>query len=118
MIKNVLILEDNIGISKLLKIYLEKHSYKIDIVRYGRTGMIKALNTHYDLIILDIFLPDMNGFHILKKIRELKSTPVIMLSTQDDKEVMKFSFESGANEYILKPFSCKHIVNIVNKLIS
>lgn len=116
--KKVLVVEDNIGISRLLKIYLEKDFYKTDIVLNGRRGLYKALNQNYDLIILDILLPDMNGFQILKKIRELKSTPVIMLSAQDDKEVMKFSFESGANEYVLKPFNCKSVVNMVKKLIS
>lgn len=118
MLKKVLIIDDEIGICRLLKTYLEKNSFKADINGDGRTGLIEALNKDYDLIILDFLLPGLNGFQVLKKLRALKSTPVIIISTQDDENVIKFFLQSGANDFVVKPFNCKGVIDKVNKLIS
>ncbi|MEH7110727.1 MULTISPECIES: response regulator transcription factor [Bacillaceae] len=118
MPKKILIVDDEIGICKLLKIYLEKESFIADINGNGRTGLIKALNQHYDLIILDFLLPGINGYQVLTKLREIKSTPVIIVSSQDDENVMTFFMKSGANEFVVKPFDCKSMMDKVKKLIS
>lgn len=118
MYKKILIIEDDIGICKLLKAYLEHNSFKTDIKRNGRTGLMNALNINYDLIILDILIPDLDGFHVLSKLREIKSTPVMMLSAQDDEKVMDFCLQSGANDYVVKPFNCKRMVEKVKELVN
>lgn len=118
MRKRILIIEDEIAISQLLKIYLEKNLFLADTNGNGKTGLIKAINDHYDLIILDISLPGMDGLHILKKLREFKATPVIMISAQDDENVIRFFLKSGANDFVVKPFSCNSIVQKVKKLLN
>lgn len=117
MLEKILIIDDEFYIGKLLKTYLEKNSFKVDINCSGRSGLIEALNKNYDLIILDFMLPEMDGYQILKKLRRYKSTPVMMLSTQDDKEVANFFLQSGANDFVVKPFICKDVVDQVKKII-
>lgn len=119
MRKKVLIIENEIGMGRLLKTYLEKNAISADVAAgNGQTGLIRALNINYDLIILNVLLPGMDGFHVLKQLRQLKSTPVIMLSTQDDQNVINFFLNSGANDYVIKPFSCMGMVEKVKRLIS
>lgn len=118
MPKKILIIDDEIGICKLLKIYLEKDSFIADINGNGRTGLMKALSQNYDLIILDFLLPGINGFQVLKQLRKLKSTPVIIISAQDDENVVSFFLKSGANDFVVKPFDCRGMIEKVKKLIS
>ncbi len=118
MRKKVLIIDDEMRMGRLLKTYLEKNYMSADVAGDGRTGLMKALNISYDLIILNVLLPGMDGFHVLKNLRQLKSTPVIMLSTQDDGNVIDFFLKSGATDYVVKPFSCMGMVEKVKKIIS
>lgn len=115
MRKKVLIIDDEPGISKLLKINLEQNLFAADINGNGRAGLMKALNINYDLILLSVRI---DGFQILKKLRERKSTPVIMLSAQDDEKVSSFFLNSGADDYVVKPFNCRGVVERVKKLIN
>lgn len=84
----------------------------------GRSGQIQALTKNYDLILLDILLPDIDGFRILKNIRKLKSTPVIMISAQGDKDVVNFFLRAGANDYVIKPFICKDVLERIKKQLN
>lgn len=118
MRKKVLIIDDEPGISRLLKINLEQNFFAADINGNGRTGLMKALNINYDLILLSVLPPGIDGFHILKKLREIKSTPVIMLSAQDDETVSNFYLNSGANDYVVKPFNCRGVVEKVKRLVN
>jgi DNA-binding response OmpR family regulator len=118
MSKKVLIIDDEMRMGRLLKTYLEKNAFSADVTGDGTTGLIRALNLNYDLIILNVLLPGMDGFHVLKELRKLKSTPVIMLSTQDDRNVVNFFLKSGATDYVVKPFSCNGMVEKVKQLIS
>lgn len=118
MRKKVLIIDEEVGICRLLKVYLEQNLFSADINGNGRTGLMKALSSNYDLIILAVLLPGIDGFHVLKKLREWKSTPVIILSTQDDEKVSSFFLNSGANDYLVKPFSCRGAVEKVKRLIN
>jgi DNA-binding response OmpR family regulator len=116
--KKVLILDNDAGRCRLLKIFLEQNLFLADFSGNGRAGFMKALNIHYDLIIVSATLPGMDGFHFLKNLRETKSTPVIILSTQDDKNVCNFYLKSGANDYVVIPYSCISVVERVKRLIS
>ncbi len=118
MRKKVLILDNEIGRCRLLKISLEQNCFLADIKENGRAGLMKALNIHYDLIIVAASLPDIDGFHFLKKLRESKETPVMILSTQNDEKVSNFYLRSGANDFVVKPYSCMGVVERVKKLIS
>jgi DNA-binding response OmpR family regulator len=116
--KKVLILDNDIGRCRLLKIYLEQNFFSADLNGNGTAGLMKALNIHYDLIIVAAKLPGMDGFHFLKKLRESQSTPVIILSTQNDKNVCNFYLKSGADDYVVIPYSCIGVVERVKRLIS
>lgn len=111
----ILIIEDEFKLADIIQTKLKKEKYSVDIALDGEEGLNNALNDIYDLIILDIMLPKINGFEILKEIRqnEIKSK-VIMLtakSTLDDKLI---GFENGANDYLTKPFHIEELIARVN----
>jgi DNA-binding response OmpR family regulator len=110
----ILIVEDEIRISNLLKIYLERESYHVNVVNNGDEGLEQAINEDYDLIILDVFMPGKNGFTVLKELRKLKDTPVIMLSAQSEEKGQNL----GANAFISKPFSPGAVVSKVKDILS
>ncbi|MDF2904668.1 MAG: two component transcriptional regulator, partial [Bacillus sp. (in: firmicutes)] len=93
-----------------LKMYLEKESYQIDTDDNGFDGLEKAVNQHFDLIILAILVPMKVGFEVLEELRRTKSTPVIMISSKCGDFNKKHSMELGATDYILMPFSPREIV--------
>lgn len=115
--KKILIVEDEIQIGKLLKMYLEREKYVIELEANGLVGLMKALNQRYDLIILDILMPGMDGFEVLDRLRQEKNTPVIMLSAKGEEQDIQRGLELGANHYLTKPFSCNDVVLKVKQLI-
>ena len=110
----ILIVEDEIRISHLLKIYLERESYLVTVVNNGDDGLEQAIHEEYDLIILDVFMPGKNGFTVLEELRKLKDTPVIMLSAQSEEQGQSL----GANAFISKPFSPGAVILKVKELLS
>ncbi|WP_197280047.1 response regulator [Bacillus sp. FJAT-27251] len=114
----ILIVEDEVRISKLLKIYLEREHYMVDIADNGNDGLIQALNEHYDLIILDILMPGKDGFKVLEELRKEKDTPAIMLSAKAEQKDQLQSLNLGANDFIAKPFSPGAVVSKVKEILS
>lgn len=110
MKKKILIVGEEIRVSNLLKMYLERESYQIDMDNNGFDGLEKAVNQHFDLIILAILVPMKVGFEVLEELRRIKSTPVIMISSKCGDFNKKHSMELGANDYILMPFSPREVV--------
>ena len=101
----ILIIEDDENILDLEKDYIEASEMHADGATDGNTGLELALNNEYDLILLDVMLPGINGFEICKKIRETKNTPIIFVTAKRD-EIDKISgLGYGADDYIVKPFS-------------
>jgi len=105
--KKVLVIDDEDGIASAIKDYLEEEDYVVTVAGNGQTGLDLAIEEKPDLILLDVGLPDMNGYEVCQKIRavpELKYTPVIMLTayTREKDEVTGFSV--GADDYVAKPF--------------
>lgn len=108
--KKILIIEDDISIAELERDYLELNDFKCTIAEQGMTGLEKALNEDFELIIIDIMLPEMDGFEVLSKLREKKQTPVIMLSARNgDIDKIK-GLGLGADDYMTKPFSPNELV--------
>jgi len=102
----ILIVEDEVRLALALKKILEKQKYLVDQVNDGLSGFEYAKSGIYDLVILDIMLPKMDGIEILKKLRELKLTiPVLMLTAKDEIENKVTGLDSGADDYMTKPFS-------------
>ena len=115
--KKVLVAEDEQRISHLLKMYLERESFVVEVADNGESALEKALQDSYDIIILDILMPGRDGFSVLEEIRKVKDTPVIMLSAKGETSDLKRGEELGASEYILKPFSPKDVVAKIKGLL-
>ncbi len=108
--KKVLIIEDDQSIALLQRDYLEINDFEVEIESNGKSGLQKALSKEYDLIILDLMLPEMNGFEICKKIRESKDIPILIISakTEDIDKIRGFGL--GADDFIVKPFSPSELI--------
>ena len=108
--KRILIIEDEESIAELEKDYLELSGFDVEIENDGETGLSKALAEEYDLFILDLMLPGVDGFEICRKVREVKNTPIIMVSAKKEDIDMIRGLGLGADDYITKPFSPSEMV--------
>lgn len=106
----ILIVEDEIAIAELEKDYLELSSFEVDIETDGQSGLEQALSKDYDMLILDLMLPNVNGFDICKKVREKKDIPILMVSAKKEDIDKIRGFGLGADDYITKPFSPSELV--------
>lgn len=106
----ILIIEDEDSIAELERDYLEISGYDVQVVTDGKEGLKVALEGEFDLFILDLMLPNMDGFEICKKIREKKNTPVLMVSAKKDDIDKIRGLGLGADDYITKPFSPSELV--------
>ncbi|MCI5699991.1 MAG: response regulator transcription factor [Lachnospiraceae bacterium] len=106
----ILIVEDEEAIADLEKDYLELSGFEVEIENNGRGGLEKALLGDYNLIILDLMLPDVDGFEICKEVREKKNTPIIMVSAKKDDIDKIRGLGLGADDYMTKPFSPSELV--------
>ena len=114
----ILIIEDEVAIADLEKDYLELSDFKVDICNTGDEGLKTALAGDYDLIILDLMLPGMDGFEVCKKIREEKNIPILMVSAKKDDIDKIRGLGLGADDYMTKPFSPNELVARVKAHIS
>ena len=108
--KKILIIEDDIEIIKLLEIHLTDLIYTTSKATDGEVGLEMALANDYDLILLDLTLPTMDGIEICKKLRTKKNTPVIMLTARTEEIDRVLGLEIGADDYISKPFSIRELL--------
>ena len=106
----ILIIEDETAIAELEKDYLELSNFEVTICNDGLEGSKLALNEDFDLILLDLMLPNMDGFEICKLIRDKKNTPIIMVSAKKDDIDKIHGLGLGADDYITKPFSPSELV--------
>lgn len=106
----ILIIEDDTAIAELEKDYLEINDYTVIIEKDGSAGAARALDENFDLIILDLMLPGMDGFEICKLIRENQNTPILMVSAKKNEADKIHGLEMGADDYITKPFSPSELV--------
>ena len=101
----ILIVEDEVAIADLEKDYLELSGFEVEIENDGTKGLERALHEEFDLFILDLMLPGVDGFEICKKIRETKNTPILMVSAKKDDIDKIRGLGLGADDYVTKPFS-------------
>lgn len=106
----ILIIEDEEAIAELEKDYLELSDFDVVIENDGKKGMERALTEDYDLYILDLMLPGVDGFEICKKIRQIKNAPIIMVSAKKDDIDKIRGLGLGADDYMTKPFSPSELV--------
>ncbi len=113
----ILVVDDEDRIRRLIKMYLEKEDFEVDEAADGNVALEKALANDYDVIILDIMMPEKDGIEVCKELRKEKDTPVIMLTAKGEESNRVQGFEVGADDYIVKPFSPREAVLRVKALL-
>ena len=106
----ILIVEDEEAIAELERDYLELSGFTVEVANDGETGLKKALNEEYDLFILDLMLPGIDGFDICRQIRDVQNTPIVMVSAKKDDIDKIRGLGLGAEDYMTKPFSPSELV--------
>lgn len=113
----ILVIDDDIHISELLKLYLEKEDYEVDVAHDGGEGLDKFKAKEPKLILLDIMLPVMDGWQVCREIRRINNTPIIMLTAKGETFDKVLGLELGADDYIVKPFEPKELIARVKAIL-
>ncbi|MCA0985831.1 response regulator [Guptibacillus algicola] len=113
----ILVVDDEDRIRKLLRMYLERENYEIEEAENGEAALEIATEDDFDLILLDLMLPGIDGIEVCEQLREQKATPVIMLTAKGEEANRVQGFEVGADDYITKPFSPREVVLRVKALL-
>tara|TARA_B100000029_G_scaffold500297_1_gene571819 strand:+ start:926 stop:1621 length:696 start_codon:yes stop_codon:yes gene_type:complete len=118
MNEHILIIDDDIKLTELIQKYLEKHKYKVTINNSSLDGFnIFEKNKNFDLIILDITMPELDGFQLLRKIRETSTVPVIMLTARGEVSDRVIGLELGADDYMPKPFEPEELIARIQSIM-
>lgn len=115
---NILIIEDEIAIAELEKDYLELAGFQVTMINDGNKGLLEALSGDYQLVILDLMLPGLDGFEICRKLREEKDIPILMVSAKKEDIDKIRGLGLGADDYMTKPFSPSELVARVKAHLS
>lgn len=106
----ILIVEDEEKIARFVELELTHEGYEVDKASDGRAGVEAALAGDYDLILLDVMLPELNGLEVLRRVRKVKQTPVILLTARDAVMDKVAGLDAGADDYITKPFAIEELL--------
>ncbi|WP_127497290.1 response regulator transcription factor [Paenibacillus glycanilyticus] len=116
--KRILIIEDDPVIAEVQKDYLLAHGFEVDMAERGDSGLEMALQGGYDLILLDLMLPSMDGYEVCRRIREASNVPILIVSAKKEEIDKIRGFGLGADDYILKPFGLGELVARVKAHLS
>ncbi|AHA72101.1 response regulator transcription factor [Bacillus thuringiensis] len=108
--QHILIIEDEESLADFLELELKYEGYKVDIQLDGRKGLSAALEKNYDLILLDLMLPGLNGLEVCRRLRATKNTPIIMLTARDSIMDRVTGLDSGGDDYLPKPFAIEELL--------
>lgn len=106
----VLLVEDEVNMAKFIELELEHEGFSVTVAGDGRSGLELALETDWDMILLDIMLPELNGIEVCRRLRNVKDTPIIMLTARDSVIDRVSGLDSGADDYIPKPFAIEELL--------
>lgn len=115
--QKILIVEDEVKIARFLQLELEHEGYVVVQSHEGRDGLEKALSGEFDLVVLDIMLPLMNGIEVLRRLRQKSEVPVIMLTAKDEVMDKVIGLDMGANDYVTKPFAIEELLARIRALL-
>lgn len=113
----ILVVDDEDRIRRLIRMYLEREKFIIEEADNGVDALRLALENEYDVILLDLMMPGMDGIEVCEAIREEKTTPIIMLTAKGEESNRVQGFESGADDYIVKPFSPREVILRVKAIL-
>ena len=108
--KDILIIEDDKAIIRVLELEFKHESYEFDIAIDGKEGIEKFQNSQYDLILLDLMLPEVSGMEVCRKVRKVSNIPIIMLTARRDMTDKVIGLDLGADDYITKPFEMEELL--------
>lgn len=118
MDQKILIVDDEESIVTLLKYNIEQAGYETEVAYNGTDALEKASNTNFDLIVLDVMLPGMDGMEVCKQLRQKQvNTPILMLTAKDDEFDKVLGLELGADDYLTKPFSPREVVARIKAIL-
>jgi two-component system response regulator CpxR len=115
--KQILIIDDDVELCELLTEYLAPEGFYVEGVHDGETGLEKALNGGYDMIVLDVMLPVVSGFDVLRQLRTKSTTPVVMLTARGEEVDRIVGLEIGADDYLPKPFNPRELVARIRAIL-
>lgn len=113
----ILIVEDEQNLARFIELELEHENYDVDIEYDGKPGLEKALNNEYNLILLDLMLPNINGLEICRQIRQNKTTPIIIITAKSDTYDKVAGLDYGADDYIVKPFDIEELLARIRAML-
>ncbi len=116
-VEKILIIDDDVELTQLFQDYLRKEHFDIDIASDGLTGLEIAQSTLYDLIILDVMLPNMTGTEVLIKLRQTSNVPILMFTAKGDDLDRIIGLESGADDYVPKPCTPRELVARIRAIL-
>lgn len=115
--KKVLIIEDEQNLARFIELELKHEQYEVDITYDGLSGLNKALQQYYDIILLDLMLPEMDGLEVCQRIRTQKDTPIIMITAKGEIYDKVVGLDNGADDYIVKPFEIEELLARMRALV-
>jgi len=115
--KRILVVDDERGLAKIIRLNLEQDGFEVVEANNGAQAMEKLRTTLPDLILLDVMMPDMDGFTVLRMVREIGNTPVIMLTAKGQEEDKIKGLELGADDYVTKPFSPRELTSRIRAVL-
>lgn len=110
MTKHILIIEDEKNLSRFVSLELQHEGYSVAVENNGRAGLEAALDKDFDLILLDLMLPEMDGFEVTRRLQQEKSTYIIMMTARDSVMDIVSGLDRGADDYIVKPFAIEELL--------
>ncbi|MGO2325372.1 MAG: response regulator transcription factor [Leuconostoc mesenteroides] len=113
----VLIVEDEENLAKFVGLELKHEGYEAETVNDGRSGLDLALENDYDVILLDLMLPEINGLEVARRLREVKKTPIIMMTARDSVIDRVSGLDYGADDYLVKPFAIEELLARIRSLL-
>lgn len=113
----ILIIEDEKSLSRFVELELQHEGYETEVQFNGRSGLDAALNKNFDAILLDLMLPELNGIEVCRRVREAKTTPIIMMTARDSVMDRVSGLDHGADDYIVKPFAIEELLARLRALL-
>lgn len=114
----ILVVDDEVNIRELIKKYASFEGHEVEDASNGLEAIEKVKNNNYDIIIMDVMMPELDGFTAVKEIRKTKSIPIIMLSARGEEYDKLHGFDLGVDDYVAKPFSPKELMMRINAILS
>lgn len=115
--KTILVVDDKASVRQLLQEYLREQGFEVVVAANGREALYSARHSRPDLILLDIMMPEMDGFEFLRRHRQEKSTPVIIITAREEETDAVLGLELGADDYVIKPFRMRELVSRVRAVL-